>query len=71
MILVGRAIQGVGGGGIVVLTEIIVCDMIPLRQRGQWFGILSSMYAVGTVTGPLIGGAFAQYVTWVTMPRFR
>ena len=64
-ILLGRGIQGVGGGGIVVLTEIIICDMIPLRLRGQWFGILSSMYAMGTVLGPIVGGAFAQHVTWV------
>ena len=66
-ILVGRSIQGVGGGGIVVLTEIVVCDLIPLRERGQWFGILSSMYAIGTVLGPIVGGAFAQHVTWVSL----
>lgn len=66
-ILVGRAVQGVGGGGIAVLTEIVVCDMIPLRLRGEWFGILSSMYAIGTVLGPIVGGAFAQHVTWVSL----
>jgi MFS family permease len=63
-ILVCRAIQGAGGGGIVVMTEIVVCDMIPLRLRGEWFGLLSGMYAVGTVLGPIVGGAFAQHVTW-------
>ncbi|EPE26755.1 MFS general substrate transporter [Glarea lozoyensis ATCC 20868] len=63
-ILICRAIQGAGGGGIVVMTEIVVCDMIPLRLRGEWFGLLSGMYAVGTVLGPIIGGAFAQHVTW-------
>lgn len=64
-ILICRAIQGAGGGGIVVMTEIVVCDMIPLRLRGEWFGLLSGMYAVGTVLGPIVGGAFAQHVTWV------
>lgn len=68
MILAGRVIQGIGGGGIAVLTEIVVCDLIPLRLRGQWFGILSSMYAIGTVLGPIVGGAFAQHVTWVILP---
>ena len=63
-ILICRAIQGAGGGGIVVMTEIVVCDMIPLRLRGEWFGLLSGMYAVGTVLGPIVGGAFAQHVTW-------
>ena len=66
VVIVGRALQGFGGGGgIAVLTEIVVCDMIPLRQRGQWFGIISSAYAVGTVLGPVVGGAFAANVTWV------
>jgi MFS family permease len=64
-ILVGRSVQGMGGGGIVVMTEITVCDMIPLRLRGEWFGLLGGMYAIGTVLGPVIGGAFAQHVTWV------
>lgn len=65
ILLVFRSVQGAGGGGIVVMTEIIVCDMIPLRLRGEWFGILAAMYAVGTVLGPLLGGVFAQHVTWV------
>ena len=63
-ILVGRSIQGVGGGGIISLTEIIVTDMVPLRERGKWFSFLSAMWSVGTVVGPLLGGGFAQNVTW-------
>jgi MFS family permease len=70
MLLVFRSIQGAGGGGIVVMTEIIVCDMIPLRLRGEWFGVLSWMYAIGTVLGPILGGVFAQHVTWVSIPTF-
>lgn len=70
MLLVFRSIQGAGGGGIVVMTEIIVCDMIPLRLRGEWFGLLSGMYAIGTVLGPILGGVFAQHVTWVSIPPF-
>ena len=68
VVLVGRSLQGFGGGGIIVLTEIIVCDLIPLRQRGQWFGVVSAMYSVGTVLGPVIGGALANHVTWVCSP---
>lgn len=41
--LVGRSVQGVGGGGIIALTEIVVTDLIPMRERGKYFGILSSM----------------------------
>lgn len=68
VILAGRAIQGAGGGGIVVVTEIVVCDLIPLRDRGTWFGVLSSMYAVGTVFGPMIGGALTANLSWVSFP---
>ncbi|KAL4953502.1 major facilitator superfamily domain-containing protein [Aspergillus filifer] len=62
--LVGRSIQGVGGGGVLALTEVIVTDLVPLRLRGQYFGILSAMWSVGSVTGPILGGGFAQDVTW-------
>lgn len=64
-LLVGRSIQGIGGGGLIALTEIVVTDLVPLRMRGQWFGIISGMWAVGSVSGPVIGGAFAQNASWV------
>jgi MFS family permease len=55
VILVGRAIQGTGGGGIICLSEIVITDLVPLRERGKWFSFLSAMWAVGTVAGPLLG----------------
>ena len=64
-LLVGRSLQGIGGGGLIALTEIVVTDLVPLRLRGQWFGIISAMWSIGSVTGPIIGGVFAQKVTWV------
>ncbi|CAG8900315.1 unnamed protein product [Penicillium nalgiovense] len=63
-LIIGRSFQGVGGGGINAMTEIIITDIIPLRLRGQYFGILSAMWAVGSVTGPILGGGFAQSVNW-------
>ncbi|KAJ5900016.1 hypothetical protein N7495_004760 [Penicillium taxi] len=62
--LVGRSIQGVGGGGILALSEVIITDIVPLRWRGQYFGILSAMWSLGSVTGPILGGGFAESVTW-------
>lgn len=50
-LLVARSIQGVGGGGIIVLSEIIVTDLIPLRFRGNWFAVIAAMWAIGTVSG--------------------
>ena len=65
-LLVGRSLQGIGGGGLIALTEILVTDLVPLRLRGQWFGIISAMWSIGSVTGPIVGGAFAQEVSWVS-----
>lgn len=63
--LVGRTIQGVGGGAIIALAEVIITDLVPLRHRGKYFGIMSAMWSLGSVTGPILGGGFAQSVTWV------
>lgn len=55
VILVGRSIQGIGGGGIICLTEMVVVDTVPLRERGKWFSFFGAMWSVGTVAGPLLG----------------
>ncbi|KAL8919187.1 MAG: hypothetical protein Q9208_006947 [Pyrenodesmia sp. 3 TL-2023] len=64
VLLIGRSLQGIGGGGLIALTEIIVTDLVPLRLRGKWFGIISAMWAIGSVSGPIIGGALARGDTW-------
>ncbi len=51
VLLIGRSIQGVGGGGIVALTYVIVTDLVRLRDRGKWFGLISMMWAIGSVSG--------------------
>lgn len=63
--LVGRCIQGVGGGGLAMLSEVIVTDLVPLRLRGNYYGILSAMYSLGSVLGPIVGGGFSENITWV------
>ena len=64
MLLIGRSIQGIGGGGIICLVEIITADLVPLKVRGNYQSIIGAMWALGSVGGPLIGGAFAQNVSW-------
>ncbi|MCJ1371476.1 hypothetical protein MMC20_002693 [Loxospora ochrophaea] len=64
MMLVGRSIQGTGGGGIIALTEILITDLVPLRERGNYFALISIVWALGSVSGPLIGGVFAQVNAW-------
>jgi MFS family permease len=64
-LLVGRTIQGMGGGGIILLNRIIITDLVPLRQQGAYLGITNAMWALGSVTGPVIGGALASAAFWV------
>lgn len=46
------------------MTQVVITDLVPLRQRGKWASIIASMWAIGSVAGPVIGGAFAQEATW-------
>ncbi|CAD6445510.1 d6134ba7-fb2d-4805-85f3-4c175fa7df22 [Sclerotinia trifoliorum] len=63
LMLVGRSIQGIGGGGILSLGEILITDLVPLTVRGAYFGYMGSIWAFGSVGGPLMG-AFAEDVSW-------
>ncbi|KAJ5761368.1 hypothetical protein N7533_003407 [Penicillium manginii] len=62
--LIGRSLQGIGGGGIITLTAIVIADIVPLCYRAKYFGMLGGIWSLGTVIGPVIGGCFAQNVTW-------
>ncbi|KAF7902270.1 hypothetical protein EAF00_002173 [Botryotinia globosa] len=64
LMLVGRSVQGIGGGGILSLEEIVITDLVPLSARGAYFGYVGSIWAIGSVGGPLMGGAFAEKVSW-------
>ncbi|KAK0616905.1 multidrug resistance protein Fnx1 [Immersiella caudata] len=64
MLIAGRAIQGIGGGGINILVEIIVCDLVPLRERPKYLGVIFVSFAVAMGLGPVIGGIMTQRVTW-------
>jgi MFS family permease len=64
MLIGGRAVQGVGAGGINMLVDMIVCDLVPLRERGKFMGLLFALIATVSSAGPLIGGALAQHVSW-------
>ncbi|KAI1619298.1 major facilitator superfamily transporter [Exophiala viscosa] len=63
-LLVGRCFQGVGGGGIIILALDICTDIVPLRYRAKYYGIIQAAWAIGTCLGPLLGGAFVEHSTW-------
>ncbi|KAI9351882.1 major facilitator superfamily domain-containing protein [Pilaira anomala] len=64
MLIISRAIAGIGGAGIFSMVFIIISDLVPLEQRGSYQGVVNSVFALSSVCGPLIGGSFTDYVTW-------
>ncbi|KAF7938800.1 uncharacterized protein EAE98_001138 [Botrytis deweyae] len=63
MLIAGRTVQGLGSGGIMMLVELIICDIVPLRERGKYLGIVMSSTAIAAILGPAVGGALAT-VNW-------
>jgi len=59
-----RALQGLGGGGLMVTTMAVVGDIISPRDRGRYQGIFGGIFGVATVLGPLIGGFFVEHLSW-------
>ncbi|RYP83376.1 hypothetical protein DL770_005396 [Monosporascus sp. CRB-9-2] len=64
MLIAARAIQGVGGGGIVVLVNICISDLFSLRRRGIYYGLMGMVWAFASAIGPILGGVFTSQVTW-------
>jgi MFS family permease len=59
-LIVGRAIQGLGGSGMGIMVNIVVSDMFSLRDRGLYLAITSLVWAVGSAIGPVLGGVFTE-----------
>ena len=59
-----RALQGLGGGGLMVTTMAVIGDIIPPRERGRYQGFFGAVFGVSTVIGPLLGGFFVDNLSW-------
>jgi len=91
MLIAGRAVQGMGSGGInsmchqfapftayptnlsKVIVDVIISDLVPLRERGNYMSFVLMVYFVGMALGPYVGGAFAgmecgAWVFWINLP---
>jgi EmrB/QacA subfamily drug resistance transporter len=64
MLIIGRAIQGAGGGGLFALTQTVIGDLVPPRERARYAAWIAGTWAVASITGPLLGGTFAEHLHW-------
>ncbi|KAK2464732.1 hypothetical protein APHAL10511_003308, partial [Amanita phalloides] len=63
-LIIGRAISGIGSGGITILVTIIMSDVVPLRVRGTWQGVITLISAIGSLIGAPLGGLFVDSIGW-------
>lgn len=73
LLIVARLIQGAGGGGLIVLSQAALADVVPARERGKYMGIMGGAFAFSSVAGPLIGGWLTdgpgwRWAFWMNVP---
>src|SRR5918998_1564142 len=64
IMIAGRAVQGVGGGGLMSLALAVIGDVIPPRERGRYQGLFGAVFGISSVAGPLLGGLFTDKLGW-------
>ncbi|KAK5320121.1 hypothetical protein LTR93_007178 [Exophiala xenobiotica] len=64
LLIGGRVIQGIGGGGLVILVNICIADLFSMRDRPKYYGIIGMVWAIASGVGPVIGGVFTEKVSW-------
>jgi EmrB/QacA subfamily drug resistance transporter len=63
-LILWRAVQGLGGGGLMILSQAIIADIVPASERGKYLGPLGAIFGLSAVGGPLLGGFFVDHLTW-------
>ncbi|MBB2976173.1 EmrB/QacA subfamily drug resistance transporter [Microbacterium endophyticum] len=63
-LIIGRAIQGLGGGGLMILSQAIIADVVPVRERSKYMGVMGAVFGLSSIAGPLLGGWFTESIGW-------
>lgn len=64
MLIAGRTLQGLGGGGIMILCTIVIADLFSLRERAKYYGLSAVVWAISSGLGPILGGVFTEKTGW-------
>ncbi|MFF4259344.1 MDR family MFS transporter [Streptomyces sp. NPDC001663] len=64
MLIIGRAVQGLGGGGLMITSQAIVADLVPPRRRAKYMAPIGVIFGLSSVVGPLLGGWFTDGIGW-------
>ena len=64
VLIIARAVQGLGGGGLFVLAQTVIGDTVPPKERAAYTGYISGTWAIASIAGPLLGGIFAEHLHW-------
>jgi EmrB/QacA subfamily drug resistance transporter len=59
-----RAIQGLGAGGLIVLIQAVIGDVVPPRERGRYQGLFGAVFGIASIAGPLLGGVIVEQISW-------